>query len=174
MYFEIKTFLPALFIVGDKLSMANSLEERVPFMDNDLVDFAQKVPIKYKLGSLEEMKRIDENELKKLRRYQMYEEGKNVLRSAMSHLIPQEIVKRRKQGFSAPDESWYRGENIDYLKDVLLNKRAAYRDFISPKFVERTITEHCDQRKNKRLLLWSLLCFEHWCKIFLDGKRPEG
>jgi asparagine synthase (glutamine-hydrolysing) len=173
MYFEIKTFLPALFIVGDKLSMANSLEERVPFLDNDLVDFAQKVPIKYKLENFEEMKKIDENELKKLRRYQTFDEGKNVLRSAMSHLVPQEIIKRKKQGFSAPDESWYRGENIDYLKGVLLNKRAAYRDFISPKFVERKIVEHCDQMKNQRLLLWSLLCFEHWCRIFLDGQKPE-
>jgi asparagine synthase (glutamine-hydrolysing) len=173
MYFEIKSFLHALFIVGDKLSMANCLEERVPFLDNDLVNFAQKVHIRYKLENFEEMKKVDENELKKLRRYQFYCEGKNVLRRAMSGLIPQEIIQRKKQGFSAPDESWYRGEEVDYLKRVLLNKRAAYRDFINPKFVEKTIREHCDQRKNKRLLLWSLLCFEHWCKIFLDGQRPE-
>jgi asparagine synthase (glutamine-hydrolysing) len=172
MYFEIKTFLPALFIVADKLSMANSLEERIPFLDNDLVDFAQRIPIGFKLGNLEEMKRVDENELRKLRRYQGYGEGKNVLRRAMSRIIPQQVLDRRKQGFSAPDESWYRGENITYVSETLLNKRAAYRDFINPKFVERTITEHCEQKQNKRLLLWSLLCFEHWCRIFLDGWRP--
>jgi asparagine synthase (glutamine-hydrolysing) len=172
MYFEIKTFLPALFIVADKLSMANSLEERIPFLDNDLVDFAQRIPIGFKLGNLEEMKRVDENELGKLRRYQGYGEGKNVLRRAMSRIIPQQVLDRRKQGFSAPDESWYRGENITYVSETLLNKRAAYRDFINPKFVERTITEHCEQKQNKRLLLWSLLCFEHWCRIFLDGWRP--
>ncbi|RLB94485.1 MAG: asparagine synthase (glutamine-hydrolyzing) [Deltaproteobacteria bacterium] len=174
LYFEIKTFLPALFIVGDKLSMANSLEERVPFLDNDLVDFAQRVPIKYKLGDLKEMKKIDENEVRKLRRYQVYDDGKNVLRKAMSHLVPQEIIKRKKQGFSSPDESWYRGENIKYVKETLLNKRAAYRDFINPGFVEKTITEHCEQKQNKRLLLWSLLCFEHWCRIFLDGWKPQN
>jgi len=173
MYFEIKTFLAALFIVGDKLSMANSLEERIPFLDNDLVDFAQRIPIRLKLGNLEEMKSIDENELRKLRHYQSFQEGKNVLRRAMSRIIPQQVLNRRKQGFSAPDESWYRGENVSYLKEVLLNKRAAYRDFIRPKFVEKTVAEHCEQRKNKRLLLWSLLCFEHWCRIFLDGQRPE-
>jgi asparagine synthase (glutamine-hydrolysing) len=62
LYFEIKTFLPGLFLVGDKLSMANGLEERFPFMDNDLVAFAQRIPVKYKLANLELMKRLDENE----------------------------------------------------------------------------------------------------------------
>ena len=65
LYFESKTFLSGLFLVGDKLAMANGLEERFPFMDNDLVDFAQKVPIKHKLGNLENMKRINENDFMK-------------------------------------------------------------------------------------------------------------
>jgi asparagine synthase (glutamine-hydrolysing) len=173
LYFEIKTFLPALFLVGDKLSMANSLEERVPFMDNDLVDFAQRVPINYKLGNLEKMKHLDENELNKLRMYLQYDDGKNVLRRAMAKLIPERILGRKKQGFSAPDESWYRGENIQYVRHTLLNKRAAYRDFINPKFVEKVIEEHCDRKTNNRLLIWSFLCFEWWCKIFLDGWRPH-
>jgi len=64
LYFEIKTFLPGLFLVGDKLSMAHGLEERFPFMDNDLVSFAQKIPVKYKLGNFEHMLRIDENEFR--------------------------------------------------------------------------------------------------------------
>ncbi len=133
LYFEIKTFLPGLFIVGDKLSMANSLEESVPFLDNDLVDFAQRVPIRYKLGNLEKMKLLDENELRKVRQYIQFDDGKNILRKAMARLIPDEIIKRKKQGFSAPDESWYRGENIQYVRAVLLNKRAAYRDYINPR-----------------------------------------
>ncbi|MCD6137963.1 MAG: asparagine synthase (glutamine-hydrolyzing), partial [Deltaproteobacteria bacterium] len=153
LYFEIKTFLPALFIVGDKLSMANSLEERVPFMDNDLVDFAQRVPIQYKLGNLEKMKRLDENELRKLRLYLQYNDGKNVLRKAMARLIPEEIIRRKKQGFSAPDESWYRGENIRYVKETLINKRAAYRDYIKSNFVKKIIEEHSEHRKNHRLLI---------------------
>jgi asparagine synthase (glutamine-hydrolysing) len=153
--------------------MANSLEERVPFMDNDLVDFAQRVPINYKLGNLEKMKHLDENELNKLRMYLQYDDGKNVLRRAMAKLIPERILGRKKQGFSAPDESWYRGENIQYVRHTLLNKRAAYRDFINPKFVEKVIEEHCDRKTNNRLLIWSFLCFEWWCKIFLDGWRPH-
>ena len=113
LYFEIKTFLPGLFLVGDKLAMANGLEERFPFMDNDLVDFAMKVPVKHKLGNLEdEISRIDENstsETKKKLSYREYDDGKNVLRKAMQGFIPERIINRKKQGFSAPDESWYRG-----------------------------------------------------------------
>lgn len=174
LYFEIKTFLAGLLIVGDKLSMAHGLEERVPFLDNDLVDFAQRIPIRHKLADLENIKRIDENATRKLRRYQSFADGKNVLRRAMSGILPLEVLERRKQGFSAPDESWYRGESLAYVKEVLLNKRAAYRDFINPHFVARIIDEHVTGQANHRLMLWSFLCFEWWCKLFLDGASWEG
>jgi asparagine synthase (glutamine-hydrolysing) len=172
LYFEIKTFLAALFILEDKLAMAHGLEERVPFLDNDLVDFAQRIPIRHKLANLENMKRLDENETRKLRRYHECDDGKNVLRNAMCSLLPEEVLKRRKQGFSAPDESWYRGEALDYVREVLLNRRAAYREFLNPSFVGHIVDEHVSGKKNYRLLLWSFLCFEWWCRIFLDGKRP--
>jgi len=173
LYFEIKTFLAGLFIVGDKLSMAHGLEERIPFLDNDLVEFAQRVPVRYKVASLEKIKRLDENETRKMRRFRQYNDGKNVLRSAMASLLPEEILRRRKQGFSAPDESWYRGEALDYVREVLLNKRTAYRDYLNPQFVARIVEHHASGKKNYRLLLWSLMCFEFWCKIFLDGMRKE-
>jgi asparagine synthase (glutamine-hydrolysing) len=174
LYFEAKTFLPGLFLVGDKLAMASSLEERFPFMDNHLVDFAQKIPVRYKLGNLENMKRMNENETMKLRKFAMeFDDGKNVLRKAMKQLIPEAIINRKKQGFSAPDESWYRGENLTYVRDLLLNKRASYRDFINPKYVEKIIDEHVNQHINHRLLIWSLMSFEWWCKIFLDGYKVE-
>lgn len=174
LYFEIKTFLAGLFIVGDKLSMAHGLEERVPFLDNDLVDFAQSIPIKYKLASLEKIKRLDENETKKLRKYREVDEGKNVFRSAMAKLLPGEVLERKKQGFSSPDESWYRGEALGYVREVLFNKRAAYREFVNPRFVHRILDEHTNNKRNYRLLLWSFLCFEWWCKIFLEGITPNS
>jgi asparagine synthase (glutamine-hydrolysing) len=152
--------------------MAHGLEERVPFLDNDLVDFAQSIPIKFKLVNLETIKKMNENETKKLRRYQEFDEGKNVLRNAMNSLLSVEVLKRRKQGFSAPDESWYRGEAVEYVKEILLNKRAVYKHFLNPKFVAKIVDDHVSGKKNYRLLLWSFLCFEWWCKIFLDGKRP--
>ena len=169
LYFEIKTFLHGLLLVGDKLSMANGLEERFPFLDNDLVEFAQKVPVRHKLANLEKMKRIDENEFRsKKKLYREYRDGKNVLRQAMMDLIPEKIINRKKQGFSAPDESWYRGENAEYIKELLLNKKTALSEFINQDYVNKVIDEHVTKKKNKRLLLWSFMNFEMWIKEFLD------
>lgn len=172
LYFEAKTFLPALFVVGDKLAMAHSLEERFPFMDNDLVDFAQKIPVRHKLGQLEQMKTINENELGKLRKFQMqFDDGKNVLRKSMASIIPEQTLNRKKQGFSAPDESWYRGENFEYVKNLLLNKKAISSEFINPEYIKTILDEHSEKNINHRLLIWSFICFEWWCRIFLNGEK---
>ena len=172
MYFEIKTFLSALFLVGDKLSMAHGLEERFPFMDNDLVDFAMKIPVEFKLGDLEkQIKRIDENSVSKKKAYEVYSDGKNILRKAMEDYIPSQILKRDKQGFSAPDESWYRGENANYVKEILLGKHTLSTRYIKKDFIVKTVDEHINQNKNHRLLIWSLLNFEWWCRIFLKNEK---
>jgi asparagine synthase (glutamine-hydrolysing) len=172
LYFESKTFLSGLFLVGDKLAMANGLEERFPFMDNDLVNFAQKVPIRHKLGNLENMKRIDENDFKKKSQvYQTYDDGKNVLRKAMLDFMPEKIINRKKQGFSAPDESWYRGENAAYIKELLLSKRTVSADFINQDYIKEIVDDHINNHVNHRLLIWSFMNFEWWCRIFLNGEK---
>jgi len=168
LYFEIKTFLNGLLIVGDKLSMANGLEERFPFLDNDLVNFAQKIPVRHKLGNLEEeLKRIDENLGNKKMVFREFNDGKNVLRKAMQELIPEKIIKRQKQGFSSPDESWYRGENALFVKETLVENNCISFNFLNRKFVEKTVDEHINRGINHRLLIWSMLCFEKWCEKFL-------
>lgn len=173
LYFEAKTFLHGLFIVQDKLSMACGLEERVPFMDNDLVDFAQRIPIHHKLGNLKKMIRIDEDEWQKADKYYFEtNEGKNCLRNAMAQILPAAIIARPKQGFSSPEESWYRGEGISYVRKTLMGSNVLHKEFINPTFVERTIDEHFRQGVNHRLLIWSLLCFEWWCRIFMRGDNP--
>jgi asparagine synthase (glutamine-hydrolysing) len=172
LYFEIKTFLPGLLLVGDKLAMANGLEERFPFLDNELVDFAQKIPLKFKLANLENMKKIDENTIGNKRNlYKEYDDGKNVLRMAMADILPEKIINRKKQGFSAPDESWYRGENAGYVKELLLGKNVACHEFISPAYIEKIIHEHCELRINHRLLIWSFMSFEWWCRLFLHNEK---
>jgi asparagine synthase (glutamine-hydrolysing) len=177
LYFEIKTFLPSLFLVGDKLSMANGLEERFPFMDNDLVNFAQRIPVKHKLGNLtSEINRINENDSSKLKQtasYRNFDDGKNVLRKAMTSFMPESILTRKKQGFSAPDESWYRGENADYVKELLLGKKNVSSEFINPDYVKKIVNEHINDHINHRLLIWSFMNFEWWCRIFLNGEKVE-
>ncbi len=169
LYFEIKTFLPSLLLVGDKLAMANSLEERFPFLDNDLVDYAQKIPVKHKLGNLKkEINRIDENVEKKKQIYRNFDDGKNVLRKAMEDFIPKKIIERDKQGFSAPDESWYRGENAKYIKELLLGEKLACSKYINKKYITKIVNEHINDGVNHRLLIWSFMNFEWWCRIFLN------
>lgn len=170
LYFEIKTFLPGLFLVGDKLAMAHGLEERFPFMDNDLVDFAMQVPVEHKLGDLsKEINKIDENTEAKKKAYREHDDGKNVLRKAMEDYIPEQILNRKKQGFSAPDESWYRGENAEYIKEILLNSDTLCTEFINPDYIRKIVNEHLNEGKNHRLLIWSFLNFEWWCRIFLNN-----
>ncbi len=172
LYFELKTFLNGLLIVDDKTSMAHSMETRVPFLDNDLVDFALQLPVSLKLKSLAARvnESQDENDVSNRSRYeQRTHDGKMVLRQAMRGLIPPETVERTKQGFSAPDASWFRGESIDYIHRFLLRKEARIYDFLEPDFVRAKIGEHEAGKANHRLFIWSVLSFEWWCRRFLDG-----
>lgn len=174
LYFEIKTFLPGLLLVGDKLSMASGLEERFPFLDNDLVNFAQKIPVKHKLGNLEHMMRLNENDFgDKFKKYAEYDDGKNVLRKAMNDFVPPDVINRKKQGFSAPDESWYRGENAAYIKELLLNKKTISSDFINHDYIKKIVNEHINEKCNHRLLIWSFMNFEWWCRIFLNNEKID-
>lgn len=171
LYFEAKTFLPGLLLVGDKLSMANGLEERFPFLDNALVDFAQKIPVKHKLGNLEQMLKIDENEeRKRSKAYREFDDGKNVLRKAMMGFMPEKILNRKKQGFSAPDESWYRGENAAYIRELLLENKTVSSDFINQDYIRKIVKEHTEDHINHRLLIWSFMNFEWWCRIYLNNQ----
>lgn len=147
LYFEAKTFLHGLNIVEDKVSFANSLESRVPFLDDELVKIAARIPasLKYKDG-----------------------QGKYILRKALSHLLPQEIVNKKKQGFSTPDGSWYRGKSIEYIKEVLLDQKCLSRGYFKPESIKKIISDHEAGRVNNRLVIWSLLSFEWWNRIFLD------
>ena len=173
LYFEAKTFLHGLFLVGDKLSMANGLEERFPFMDNDLVDFAQKIPVRYKLRDLEEWKHQDENAFGKKKSYfQTHDDGKNILRQAMSLLVPKEVSERKKQGFSSPDESWFREGNLELVKRLILRKGAMCHDYISPRVITEVMEAHCRCGINLRLLIWSLVNFELWLQLFM-GKAGD-
>ncbi len=169
LYFEAKTFLHGLLTVEDKLSMAHGLEARVPFLDNDLVDFAMRVPAHLKLGNLAEVTRLNENEPgpKTEKYFRKTKDGKLLLREVMQRHIPEQVTQRVKQGFSGPDGSWFRGESIEYVRKSLLNPQARIYEFMDRPVVEGLIAEHLSGAHNRRLLIWSLLNLEAWCAEFL-------
>ncbi|MFT4561414.1 MAG: asparagine synthase (glutamine-hydrolyzing) [Gammaproteobacteria bacterium] len=170
LYLEARTFMHGLLVVEDKLSMAHSLETRVPFLDNDLVDFAMKVPVNMKLGKLNEVVKLNENEpsLKTAKYFQRTRDGKLILRRMMMRHIPQEVAEREKQGFSAPDASWFKGDSIGYVRKRLLGKNVRIYDYLDRDTVTDLIDDHLQGRENRRLLIWSLLNVEQWCEAFLD------
>jgi asparagine synthase (glutamine-hydrolysing) len=162
LYFEAKTFLHGLFVVEDKLSMAHGLEARVPFMDNDLVDFAMSCPVSLKLNNLQDVLRINENEPghKPDKHFQKTGDGKRILRDVMQNFIPNDILSATKQGFSAPDASWFKGESIEYVKRSICGNNARIYEFLDRNTVHSLVNEHLEGNHNRRLLIWSLLNLE--------------
>ncbi len=164
LYFEAKTFLHGLLVVEDKLSMAHGLESRVPFLDNDLVDFAMRCPVRLKLNNLADVVRINENEPGDVQAkyFQKTRDGKQILRDVMKRHIPEEVTRAEKQGFSAPDASWFKGDSIDFVRRTLLNKNAPIYNFMDRSVVESLLQQHLSGAQNKRLLIWSLLNVNSW------------
>ncbi|MEZ0228235.1 MAG: asparagine synthase (glutamine-hydrolyzing) [Planctomycetota bacterium] len=168
LYFELKTFLPGLLLVEDKLSMAHGLETRVPFLDNELVDFVTRLPARHKLAHLDQAPAVDENLPGKRYSFERKtNDGKLILRSAMSRLLPRDTTARIKQGFSAPDATWFRGESVDYVNRLLRDPKARIYEYVERDYVTEVLDLHCSGRVNKRLMIWSLLCFEWWLDRFM-------
>jgi asparagine synthase (glutamine-hydrolysing) len=163
LHFEFRTFLHGLFLVEDKISMAHSLEVRVPFLDNDLVDLAFRIPACLKL----DLSRLQN---KGANTCYLANEGKLVLREAMQTFLPASFTRQPKQGFSPPDDNWYRGESMEYVKAILYDSRTQGRPWFDQKFVKSKLEEHFGGQKNNRLLIWSLLSFEWLQRHFTDSR----
>ena len=164
LYFECKTFLHGLLVVEDKMSMAHSLETRVPLLDNDLVDLACQTPVRYKIANLNNWETFNADIPRSLERTDV---GKDILRKTMGRVIPKSVTQAKKQGFSAPDESWFRGSSEKYVRDLLLDDGARINEYLNPEYVRQIIETHSAGVKNKRLVIWSLLSFEWWLKQFI-------
>jgi asparagine synthase (glutamine-hydrolysing) len=167
LYFELKAFLHGLLVVEDRISFAHGLETRAPFLDNDLVDFALRVPVSLKLDPESLIAEVDEDDVMKSR--MRTAGGKRVLREAMSRSMPTQVTQRAKQGFSAPDASWFRGESIDYVNSLLRDRRSQVYEYLDPDYVANRLDEHTSGRINHRLFIWSLLSFEWWLRSFGGG-----
>lgn len=165
LYFESKTFLHSLFVVEDKLSMAFGLETRVPFMDNELVDFAMKLPVALKVKDPDRRTRINENIQgnKKREYFDKTSDGKYLLRKTMSKNIAKNVSERPKQGFSSPDASWFRGESIEFVQRKLSSRKSGIYEVFDYNQAQKLLNEHFSGIKNRRLFIWSLL---HLSELF--------
>lgn len=165
LYFEAKTFLHGLLVVEDKLSMAHGLETRVPFLDNDLVDFAMSIPTSLKLSRPGRMTKPDENRLgEKIRaKKQLESSGKRLLRSALHTLHTPDVLSRRKKGFSSPDASWFKGESLDYVGRVLgeVPSGGSVLAGLNQDALVELIQEHTSGKRNRRLMVWAAIHCAH-------------
>jgi asparagine synthase (glutamine-hydrolysing) len=173
LYFELKTFLHGLLVVEDRVSMAHSLETRVPLLDEELVELALRLPVHQKVRNLATLDRRDENVSGQRHLYEQdTAEGKLVLRNAVRRALGDDVAERIKQGFTAPDATWFRGQSIDFVNRLLRDPDARLYEYLSRPYVESILDEHTSGRVNRRLMIWSLLSFEWWCRCFLDGETP--
>ena len=147
LYDDLKLYLEGdiLFKV-DRASMAASLEVRVPFLNNDVVDFAMSLPIELKL-----------------RRFQ----GKYLLKQAMADVLPREVITRSKKGFNMPVAHWLTDELKDLTTDYLSPSRLARQGLFNPAAVQRLMDGHLTRERDNRKQLWTLLMFQLWAERYL-------
>ena len=147
LYSDIKTYLLELLMKQDQMSMAASIESRVPFLDHKLVEFTASLPISMKLKGFD---------------------TKRILRMAMKDKIPAPILSRSKKGFPVPIEKWFRHDYKELVKDVMFDERTRKRGIFNQKTVEHIIKKHQSGEKNYSDQIWTLINFELWQRIFLD------
>ena len=148
LYTDIKSSLVELLMKQDQMSMAASIESRVPFLDHKLVEFAATVPWRYKLGA---------------------RSGKQLLKRALAAYLPDHIVNRPKEGFPVPFDTWLRERFLNHARGVLLGPRARARGWFQPMALQTLLDDHQAGRHDSSRQIWSVLGLELWAQIFLDG-----
>jgi asparagine synthase (glutamine-hydrolysing) len=149
LYADTKTYLHELLMKQDQMSMAASIESRVPFLDHKLVEFSARLPERMKLRGAT---------------------TKYILRESMKNLLPAEILTRPKMGFPVPIGSWFRGEYAPVVQEYLLSERALGRGIFDPAFVHTLVQSH-QAGENHAERLWALVNFEIWQRQFFDNDR---
>jgi len=147
-YLELKLRLPELLLMRvDKVTMANSIETRVPFLDHHLVEFAASIPSKYKVVG---------------------RTGKHILKKALEPLLPLDILYARKRGFGAPIREWFRSELVEQMEEHFFNSPLMKRDLFDMIFVRRLLDEHVRGKRDWSFQLWTLLNLGLWYERWID------
>lgn len=152
LYADIKTYLHELLMKQDQMSMATSVESRVPFLDHKLVEFTARMPDSMKLRG---------------------GTTKFVLRESMKGVLPDQILSRSKMGFPVPIGRWFRGPFKSVIDQYVLSDHALGRDIFEPDFVRRLVSLHQSGEDHSERL-WALLNFEIWLRQFFDGEKTAA
>jgi asparagine synthase (glutamine-hydrolysing) len=147
LYTDVKSNLVELLMKQDQMSMAASIESRVPFLDHHVVEFAARVPSRFKIKG---------------------HSGKHLVKEALRDCIPERIRNRRKQGFPVPFDTWLVDHYFDRVQGLLLAP-AADRGWFRPDAVRRMLAAHRERRENAGRQIWNMVTLELWARIFLDG-----
>src|SRR5215471_615067 len=148
LYIDSKTYLPGDILTKvDRVSMAVSLEARVPLLDHKLIDFVTRIPASMKMTGLEQ---------------------KHLFKRAVADLVPEEILTRPKQGFGVPIQQWINQQLRERIRDTLTDARFRDRGIVSRHYTDILLDEHERGRRDHSMALWSLLMLELWYQAFVD------
>jgi asparagine synthase (glutamine-hydrolysing) len=150
---DIKTYLVELLMKQDNMSMAASVESRVPFLDHTLVEFTTRIPQKLQLTGLT---------------------GKRILKKAVADLLPRSVINRPKLGFPTPWPEWLAGPQLDSIQSLLLEARSINRGLFKDKAVERLFREHRAQYRDHCDRIWRLLNLELWFRVCIEGESQDS
>lgn len=151
-YADINTYLVELLMKQDQMSMAASLESRVPFLDHQLVEQIARIPGRHRLHG---------------------GRTKSLLRDAVRDVVPPPIMNRSKMGFPVPIGGWLRGPFWWLVEEFVLGHRASQRGYFNQQSLEQIAHQHRLGRANHAEQLWLLISLEIWQRIFIDGEAPE-
>ncbi|MGE5624342.1 MAG: asparagine synthase (glutamine-hydrolyzing) [Bacillota bacterium] len=153
-HWDLQSYLPLDILTKvDRMSMAHSLEARVPLLDHKLVEFAATIPPELRLRD---------------------GESKSIFKRAMRGILPDEIIDKPKHGFAAPLGLWFRGHLSGFVRELLLSDTSRRREIFDTRYIEQLLAIH-ERGRDLGLQLWTLISFELWCRSFLDappGRRP--
>ncbi len=152
LYTDIKTYLVELLMKQDNMSMAASIESRVPFLDHVLVEFATRIPREVQIKGLA---------------------GKHILKKAVEDLLPPSILYRTKLGFPTPWSGWLTGQRLETIRAMLMEPRSLERGYFRREVIEKLFDEHRAKHRDNYDRIWRLLNLELWHRVCLEGE-PHG
>ena len=150
LYTDIKTYLVKLLTKQDAMSMAASVESRVPFLDHGIVEFSARIPARFSLKGMA---------------------GKQILKEALEDLLPKSILYRKKMGFPTPWSQWLKQAGWKHVSELISSPRSFDRGLFRREAVERLLEQHRAGHVDHSDRIWRMLNLELWLRVFVDGEQ---